>query len=176
MILKIKIGDRKMRELLQFVPKKDTAGKKVLNIISFILACLCIFSATFINPIIFAIPSVAFTLLWFFLQFRSKTEYEYIYFDGEFRVAKIRNKAKRKRIALVNMDDVIIIAPKGDRSVYKYENDNQMPHKNFTSGDATAKVYIMVVKSESNITRYEIEPEEEFIDTMKMKYPRVVEK
>lgn len=165
-----------MHEQLIFIPKKPSMGKKILNMVWFILACLSILGATFITPIIFSIPAVGFTLLWLFQQFRSNIEYEYTYLDGDLKFARIKNKAKRKRIATIHMDDVIMIAPKGDRSVYKYENDNAVTHKDLTSGDANAKVYEVIHKSENSITRYEFEPDEEMLDAMLVKYPRIVVK
>ena len=54
----------------------------------------------------------------------------------------------------------ITIAPKGDRSVYKYENDRSLVYKNLTSGSGDAKVYELICKGEKGMVRYEIEPDE----------------
>lgn len=163
-----------MREQLIFVPKKVTTTKKILNILWFALACICFLGATFIAPPVFMLPALGFSVLWFFMQFRSNIEFEYTYYDGELKFAKIRNKARRKGIARINMDDVLQLAPKGDRSVYKYENDNSVKTKNLTSGDPEAKVYVVVSKSEAAVTKYEFEPDEDMLDAIMVKYPRVV--
>ena len=163
-----------MREQLIFVPKKVSTGKKILNMLWFILACICILGATFITPVIFMVPAIGFSLLWFFQQFRSYIEYEYTYYDGDLKFAKIKNKAKRKRIAAIHMDDVLQVAPKGDRSIYKYENDNMVKCKDLTSGSADAKIYVVICKSESAITRIEFEPDEDMLNAMMVKYPRIV--
>ena len=91
-------------------------------------------------------------------------------------MARIKAKRKRKRMAEISMEDVLMIAPKGDRGVYKYENDKNVPCKNLTSGNADAKVYELIAKSENNITRYEFEPDEEMLDAIMVKYPRLVVK
>lgn len=101
-------------------------------------------------------------------------EYEYTYYDGDLRFAKIRNKAKRKKIAYLSMDDVLTIAPKGDRSIYKYENDRSVTVKNIASGNAGAKFYEAVCKGENGITRYEFEPDEDMLNAIMVKYPRSV--
>lgn len=163
-----------MREQLIFVPKKVSTAKKVFNMVWFILACICILGATFITPVIFAIPAIGFSLLWFFQQFRSNLEYEYTYYDGDLKFALIKNKAKRKRIAAIHMDDVLQVAPKGDRSVYKYENDNTVKCKDLTSGNSDAKVYVVVSKSENAMTRFEFEPDEDMLNAMMIKYPRLI--
>ena len=72
------------------------------------------------------------------------------------------------------MDDVLAFAPKGDRSVYKYENDRNMPYKDLTSGNPDAKVYELVWKAEKAVTRFEIEPDDEILDAIAVKYARLV--
>ena len=125
----------------------------------FILACLMFLLATFVNPFIFLIPGIAFALVWYFQAFRSDIEYEYTYYDGELRFARIKAKSKRKAIGSVQMDDVLGFAPRGDRSVYKYENDKNLAYKNLTSGDPEAKVYELIAKGEKGLVRYEFEPD-----------------
>lgn len=73
-------------------------------------------------------------------------EFEYTYYDGDLRIAMIINKAKRKNIVSIDMEDVIIIAPRGDRSIYKYENDKSYKYKDVTSADGAAKVYAVIFK------------------------------
>lgn len=162
-----------MHEKLVIVPKRKTTGKNVLNIVWFVLTCLMVILCMF-APVIFLIPAVIFGLLWYFTGFRGDIEYEYTYYDGEFRFAKIKAKSKRKNIARIQMDDVMALAPKGDRSVYKYENDKNLTYKDLTSGDPDAKIYEMVCKGEKGLVRYEFEPDEEMLSEVMVKYPRSV--
>ena len=74
------------------------------------------------------------------------------------------------------MEDVIQIAPKGDRSVYKYENDRSVTYKNVTSGDPDAKIYEIICKGERSVVRYAFEPDDEMLEAMRMKYSRVIMK
>lgn len=90
-----------MHEKLVIVPKKKTGSKKMLTTAWFILACLMFLLATFVNPFIFLIPGIAFALVWYFQAFRSDIEYEYTYYDGELRFARIKAKSKRKAIGSV---------------------------------------------------------------------------
>ena len=149
-----------MHEKLVIVPKKKTGSKKMLTTAWFILACLMFLLATFVNPFIFLIPGIAFALVWYFQAFRSDIEYEYTYYDGELR--------------FVQMDDVLGFAPRGDRSVYKYENDKNLAYKNLTSGDPEAKVYELIAKGEKGLVRYEFEPDDEMLNEVMVKYPRSV--
>lgn len=118
-----------MQEKLVIVPKKTTGGHKAGMIAFFVLTCLCLVLSMFVSPVMFLVPTIIFGVIWYLFAFRSEVEYEYTYYDGDLRFAKIRNKAKRKKIAYLSMDDVLTIAPKGDRSIYKYENDRSVTVK-----------------------------------------------
>lgn len=163
-----------MNEKLVIVPKKKTMVNRILNIVWFALACICLLLATLVSPLLFFIPALIFIGIWVYTAFYTNVEYEYTYFDGDLRFARIKNKAKRKRLAEVNMEDVIQIAPKGDRSVYKYENDNTMTYKNLASGEAGAKIYELICKGEKGMFRYEFEPDEDMLEAMMIKYARVI--
>ncbi|MBQ8278847.1 MAG: hypothetical protein IJZ23_03305 [Roseburia sp.] len=165
-----------MNEKLVIVPRKISGKKKMLNIGLFVLACVLLLLATFIAPYLFFIPGLLVAALWIWLGFFSNVEYEYTYFDGDLRMAKITNKSRRKNLVDVSMEDVLTIAPKGDRSIYKYENDNNCKYKDLTSGEASAKVYALVFKSEKGTCRYEFEPDEEMLNAIMVKYPRLVVK
>lgn len=163
-----------MHEKLVIVPKKTAVGKKLLSIVLFIITCV-FFILSILAPVVFFLtPAMILAVVWFLVAFRTDIEYEYTYYDGEMRFAKIRAKSKRKGLGRVSMDDVIMLAPKGDRSVYKYENDNGIAYKNLTSGETDAKVYELVFKGEKGINRYEIEPDEEMLDEIIKKYARLV--
>ena len=111
-----------------------------------------------------------------FNLFNNKTVIENIMLAPVHIQTQELNKAKRKNLAAINMDDVLAIAPKGDRSVYKYENDHTLKYKNLTSEDATAKVYELVFKGEKDMCRWEFEPDEEMLNAIRVKYPHTVVK
>lgn len=163
-----------MHEKLVIVPKKNTGVHKILMVLFFVLTCFSLVLSMIAAPTLFLVPAIIFGVLWYVFAFRSETEFEYTYYDGELRFAKIKNKSRRKRIAELNMEDVIQIAPKGDRSTYKYENDKNLPFKSVASGNAGAKVYEIIGKGEKGNIRYEFEPDEEMLDAIMVKYPRVV--
>ena len=159
-----------MSEKLVIVPRSKNGMKKALNMSLFVAACVFLLLASFLSPALFFVPALIFTFIWIWQNFYANVEYEYTYYDGELRLAKITNKAKRKNLVAVNMEDVLAIAPRGDRSVYKYENDNALKYKDFTSGEKSAKVYELVFKGEKNMCRYEFEPDEEMLDAIRVKY------
>ena len=165
-----------MNEKLVIVPRKTTPVKKLLTTMLFVLSCMFLLLSIFIAPYLFMVPAVITVSLWVWQNYYSNVEYEYTYYDGDLNIAKIKNKAKRKHIVSVNMEDVITIAPKGDRSVYKYETDKSYKYRDLTSGSASAKVYELIFKGEKGMCRYEFEPDEEMLDAIRIKYPRSVVK
>ncbi len=165
-----------MNEKLVIIPKLVTSGKKMMTIVLFVIACILLLLSTFVSPLLFFLPAILVMVLWVWQGFFSNVEFEYTYFDGDLRFAKIKNKAKRKKIADINMEDVVILAPKGDRGVYKYENDKNLKCINLTSGRADAKVYELIVKNEEGFMRIEFEPDEEILNAMMVKYARIIVK
>jgi len=165
-----------MNEKLVIVPRIKTKMKKALNRALLGAACAFWVFSSFVSPVLFSLPALIFTFIWVWQNFYANIEYEYTYYEGELRLAKIINKAKRKNLAALDMEDVLAIAPKGDRSVYKYENDHSLKYKDLTSQDPMAKVYELVFKGEKDMCRWEFEPDEEMLDAIRVKYPRTVVK
>lgn len=97
-------------------------------------------------------------------------EYEYSYFDGELRFAKIINMKKRKELKTYTMDEVVGFAPIDDVSVHSYVNDKNAKAVNLTTGSPTAKVYVAVVKNAEGIELVKFEPDEKYINEVCVKY------
>jgi hypothetical protein len=108
--------------------------------------------------------------LWYLFQFRSNKEFEYSYFDGEVRFAKIMNKSRRKKLATYSMEEVLQIAPSGDRSMYKYETDTNVKKVDYTSGKKDTPYYEMAVKHENSMLLIQFEPDDSYLDAVCIKY------
>lgn len=163
-----------MTEKLVIIPRLVTGKIKAVNLLLFTAACALLTAALFIAADIFLLPAMIMFGLWIWRNFFNNIEYEYTYYDGELCIAKITNKARRKHLAEINMEDVVTIAPKGDRSVYKYETDRSFSVLDYTSGDETAKIYELIHSVDGTICRYEFEPDEEMLNAISMKYPRLI--
>lgn len=84
-----------MHEKLVIVPKKKQVPKNVNY--SMVYPCLPdVFAGYICESVYFLIPGIAFALVWYFQAFRSDIEYEYTYYDGELRFARIKAKADVK--------------------------------------------------------------------------------
>ena len=97
-------------------------------------------------------------------------EYEYSYYDGELRFAKIVNKKRRKELETYLMEEVITIAHVEDMSIYPYLNDKNAKVRDYTTGRQDAKVYVAVVKNANGIELVTYEPDEKYISEVCIKY------
>ncbi len=164
--------ERIILEIYVLVARKKSIAVQLVAYFFFLVAVVLLLfscSSTFFLP--FAVLMAG---LWYLFQFRFNKEFEYSYFDGELRFAKIMNKSRRKRIGSYNMEEVLQIAPAGDRSMYKYENDANTRKLDYTSGQKGVPYYEMVLKHENELKLIKFEPDEKYLDAVCVKYAQKV--
>lgn len=103
-------------------------------------------------------------------------EYEYSYYDGELRFAKIINKKRRKDLKGYVMDEVLTIAPLDDRSVQPYISDKASKVRDLTTGNPNAIIYAAVVKNGNEIELVKYEPNEKYLNEVCIKYGHKVKR
>lgn len=158
-------------EVYVLVERKKNIFLRVLEVI--ILAGTVILAFLAMFAIIFLPASVLLGGLGVFIYTRNY-EFESSYFDGDVRFAKIINKSSRKRLPGYIMDEVMTIAPSGDRSVYRYEHEEKITVRDYTSRNKNAKVYVMIVKGANGLEMIKFEPDERYLDAVCMKYRQKV--
>ena len=161
-----------MLEVYVLVEKQKSLVMKILTVLCFVVGAYFMY-ATLVGLVIFFAIAVPFIALGIFLKDRS-LEYEYSYFDGDFRFAKIISKQKRKELIGYDIENIIVIAPKEDRSVYQYINNPQVQSRDLSSGKKDAKVYAMVSKVEDGLHLTYFEPDEKYLDAVCIKYRQKV--
>lgn len=161
-----------MLEVYVLVPVRKSFLTVFVGILSLILA---VFSLLLSCASLAFLPFVCvFGGLWYFFFFRSYKEYEYSFFEGEVRFAKVMNKSRRKSIGTYTMDDVVIIAPAGDRSVYQYENDNSVVVKDYSSHVKGDSYYDMILHKEGKTILIKFKPDNKYLDAVEVKYNQKV--
>lgn len=138
-----------------------------LGIISLLFLCMGVALAFLFAAAFFAIA--------YFLISGQNREFEYNYFDGELRFAKIRNKSRRKSLGTYDMDAVVTIAPAGDRSVYNYENDKSAKILDYTSRSG-APYYDIVIKNSNQTILIKAELDDEYLSAIEKKYKMKVKR
>ena len=157
-----------MFEVYVLVEKKKSVILSFFSVFSYVMGALSALAV--VLGIYFFVPTAVFgIILGFFLQTR-RYEFEYSYFDGEVRFAKIINKANRKKLPGYNMAEVIAIAPIGDASVAQYEKDSKVTVRKLQSGYANRKLFVMVAKGEKGVELVYFEPDDKYLDAVCVKY------
>lgn len=158
-----------MFEVYVLVEKKKSLFMKILTALFFAVGAYFLY-ATFVGLFIFFAVAIPFLAIgWYFHT--KQVEFEYSYFDGDFRFAKIFNKQRRKELRGYDIENVIVIAPEGDRSLHNYENDPQVKSRDLTSGYKNGgKVYCLVAKTEERYELTKFEPDDRYLDAVCIKY------
>ncbi|MCD7709479.1 MAG: DUF6106 family protein [Clostridiales bacterium] len=155
-------------EKFVIIPAKKKFVIAFLGILFFVLAVICL--AISCLSLVFLLVAVVLAALGYWFTFRWNKEFEYSYFDGEVRFARIMNKARRKRLAVFDMDEVEVIAPAGDRRVENYEKDSSVVVRDYTSGMRDVPYYEMVVHSGDGTIMIKYEPDDEYLDAIMPKF------
>lgn len=161
-----------MLEVYVLVKKKKSMFMKVLAVVLGLLGIYFVYAALLGVFICLAIAIPFFAIAWYL--YKKETEFEYSYFDGDFRFAKIYNKQKRKNLRGYEAENVIMIAKCGDRSIYPYENNPQIKKRDLTSGYKDRDVYYLVAKTETGYELTKFEPDEKYLDAVCVKYRQKV--
>jgi len=171
-IIKIYIFNMQRRIIMEVFTLIARKKNVALVFVSYLLVALAAISLLticigFAPGILFA---VVFGLIAYLMIMAQNTEFEYSYFDGELRFAKIKNKSRRKRLGIYSMESVAAIAPAGDRSVYNYENGNELKEIDYTSGQNDVPYYDIIIKSPDENVLIKAELDDKFLTEVEKKY------
>ena len=153
-----------------YLHAKPSIGRRMARIglivlsILIALAAFFVFSA-YLGPfgVLFAV--VADSLIIYFLP-SNKIAYEYIFVDGQIDFDMIINGNKRKRKKRIDMDKVELVAPETSHALHNYEN---LPLRDFSSGNPEDKHFIAVTRTENNQERIKFTPDEKMLELIKLK-------
>lgn len=154
------------------VKRKDTLSTIGLRFLMIFLAVLLFFAAFFNQWMM--VLAAALICLDIFLIPMLKVDYEYIFCDGQIDFDKINGGARRKHILRVDMEEVEIAAPKNSHALDEFRSADQGTVKNFTSGRADGRVYVLIVRQNGKLLKILFEPSDKMVACMKNKSPRKV--
>ncbi|MGN0482540.1 MAG: DUF6106 family protein [Lachnospiraceae bacterium] len=141
-------------------------------LVRYLMIVLVVFSGCFIlvSPVIFFPLTLLLGFLLYLLMGSQKIEYEYSYYAGDFRVAKIKNMSKRKDLLEISMDDILLVAPQGHEKLKAYENPNQSYEIcDYSSREKSHSYYVMVCKSDKKMRKLYFEPDIKLLQAMQEK-------
>lgn len=158
------------------VNKKPSLGNTAGRIVCIIL--LILFLALTFSPIapgLFLAPAIIMGIIWYFLYLGSQTEYEYTYIEGRLSFARIKAKRRRKELARIEMEEVLVLAPEKAPELNSYHNGQQkVTCRNYTSGYGKQEIYEVVYKLGEGIGIIRFEPDRNMLEMMQPRNMRKV--
>ncbi len=100
-------------------------------------------------------------------------EYEYIWIEGQLDVDRIYGKARRKNVAKIDAETILLLAPVGDSELRHYEQ-NAAKILNCSSRIPDQKKWEIVFKVEKGNEIIIFEPDQNIIDLMRIRNGRKI--
>lgn len=155
------------------VKRKASFAQLFLKYLLYVLTALFFLASIVISPLLFVL-FIALGVASYFYTLSSDLEYEYTYIEGELAIDKIKSKSRRKKVTKIDMDELMIIAPKGHRELNSYYNNKDCKQINVTSNEPGRKIYDAAYRHGSSMEIISFEPDDNILDKIRTKYPRKV--
>lgn len=150
------------------VTRQEVTTKNILLCLMIFFGMTTIFAVHFLCPILF----IVFGILYYRQQCKINTEYEYLFVEGTLDIDRVRFQSKRKKIASIDMPEILTVAPEGSQKALAYDH-GQMTVMRCGSGNPEAIPYIMIVRLKDKNRQVKIfwEPNEKLLEAMKNSIP-----
>ena len=159
------------RELL--IKQGENKKDKFLGIAMVVAACVSLLSGLLLN-FLFLLGTVAFGILSYLMYFRRmQVEYEYTYMDKELRIDRIYNQAKRKKITVLDLKEMDILARENSRHLDSYKN-KPVKEWDFSTGLEDTEELATYVLYYAGTDKYYLSLSEDFMQTIRRAMPHKV--
>ena len=161
-------------EVYVLVAKQKSLFQKTTALACFLVGAMSMLYVVMGYIVFFPMAFITWVIA--FILHNRDCEYEYSYYDGELRFARIVNKKRRKELKGYLMDEVVTLAPIQDRSVHQYLNDKNVKVRDLTTGNPNGVIYAAVVRNASGTELVKYEPDEKYLDEVCIKYRHKVKR
>ncbi len=152
--------------------RKQTPIDMVIRVAVWAFTIACVLIGIAVNPLVIILAFGGGLLIYFYLPTRN-VEYEYIFCDGQIDFDKIMSGERRKHVARIDMEQVVVCAPEKSNALLGYKRDGIKVY-NFTSLTENARVWGIVANEGNKQSLYYFEPSEEMLRRMKQKGNRKI--
>lgn len=153
------------------VKRKTTASVimlKMLAVLAIILVLLFSFVIKYRWFVMVPALLVVF-VVWYWPRF--KTEWEYVFCDGQLDFDMIMGGEKRRNVLRMDLEDAYVMAPENSHALDGYQH---LKVRDYSSMRADHTKYVIVVAIKEEKVRILFEPNEKMIRMMKEKSPQKV--
>ncbi len=121
----------------------------------------------------FMLPCFLMAVLYYIYRTLSIREYEYLFEGRSLQVDRIFGRSLRRTAIVVDLGDLIVLAPPDDPAVADYRRGGRKRAKkyDFTSYEEDIPYYTMIVKSEEETVKMLMDLDNMTIDRLKRLYP-----
>ncbi|RGT71790.1 DUF6106 family protein [Mediterraneibacter massiliensis] len=149
----------------QIVARKPRPYDLLVRILIVLLIVAIIFFGMPLIGMLALLPALVVGFLAYYILFpRLNVEYEYSILNHDIQIDAIYSKAKRKAKLGFDIQQAEIIAPAKSPRLQSYHAEKTY---DFTSGEAAAKVYAIMISLEQKNSCVLIEPDDKMLDHMK---------
>lgn len=152
------------------VKRKASAVQVILSCVLMLLCFSCAIGFLLSFQSLFILLFLIAALLLYAVRATSKVEYEYSYIEGRLSFAKIKNKKRRKNLAVIEMESLQVIAPVGAPELRNYHENMNIIERDYTSKEPDHKVYEAVYTQNEDVVVIRFEPDENMLDMMARRY------
>lgn len=158
------------KELL--VKREKGMKEALIRAVCIVSAVLCGIWTLLTGNLITFIVTVALGVLAYFVFQWTDIEYEYLYLDKEITVDKVMAKTRRKRVVVLDVNKIEIMAPESAYQLDAYRN-RQVKTIDLSAGHDLPgqKLYMMYYEGNQ---KYVLNLDEDFAKTVKAIVPRKV--
>ncbi len=156
------MNDAMYEQIVARKPKAYDLPVRILIIV--LIVALVIVGTPYIGILAFLIALVLGALSYYLIFPRLNVEYEYAILNHDLQIDAIYSKAKRKAKLGFDIQQAEIIAPAKSHRLDSYRAEKTY---DFTSGDASAKTYAVMIALDQKNTCVLIEPDDKMLDHMK---------
>lgn len=121
----------------------------------------------FVHMLFFILAAIT-GLMYLWTRRNVEMDLDYILVNDELEIARILRQKSRTRMALVNLRNVILIAPKDAEELAPFE---KVLPKDFSEGDPSKPPYIMVCQINGEPRRFAMQFPEDMLEMIRRQIP-----
>ena len=154
---------------------KARRSTKGLLMLAVAIAVIIVGVAGFVifHPLFFFVVVAGGFLTWAVVKY-GDLEYEYTYIEGQLDIDRIYGKSRRKSMAKIDMEDLLLIAPEGSGELSSYERDPNVKRLDCSSLMPDHKKYKAVYKADKTTVIVTFEPDQNILDKIRVRNARKV--
>lgn len=159
--------------VVEQVRRKKKAMSGTLRVTMVVFAVLFILMGIIFNRGLM-LPGFLLVVLYFAFDIFSQKDYEYVLDNGQLSVDVIYGKRYRKSAHVLDLRELITVAPNWHQAVAKYRKNGgsiHLPKYDYTSYEENTPYYTMIIKEDGKQIKLLLDLTEEMLRIMKQLYP-----